>query len=117
MLALVLLAPLDGRQLVALDLARLLDNLGHVAVAPYAFDLGEVRVTLCERLVVLESLSLPRRLDGASLRGVGAPEADVALDWVSGGSKGRIKGSYVVAPAEQVFGVHGPAGTEDPVDD
>lgn len=79
MLALVLLAALDGRQLLALDLAGLLDHLGKVPVPPDAPDLGQVREALDQRVVVLKRLPLLGRLDAAALRRLGAPEADVAL--------------------------------------
>jgi len=81
-LPLVLVAPLDGRQLLALDLARLLDDLGQVPVAPDALDLGHVRVPLHQGVVVLERLPLLGRLDPAPLRRVGAPQPDVALSEV-----------------------------------
>ena len=78
-LPLVLFPPLDGGQLLALDLASLLDHLGLMPVPADAPDLGHVRVPLHQRAVVLERLPLLGRLDPAPFRGVGAPEADVAL--------------------------------------
>jgi hypothetical protein len=50
-----------------------------VAVPPDAPDLGQVRVALQQRVVVLERLPLLGRLDAAALRRAGAPQPDVAL--------------------------------------
>lgn len=76
---LVLLPPLDGRKLLALDLGRLLDHLGQVSVAGDTLDLGHVGISLDQGFVVLERLSLLGRLDAAALRGIGTPQADVTL--------------------------------------
>ncbi len=78
-LPLVLFPPLDGGQLLALDLAGLLDHLGLVPVPADAPDLGHVRVPFHQRAVVLERLPFLGRLDPTTFRRVGAPEADVAL--------------------------------------
>lgn len=76
---LILLTSLDTLDLLSLDLTRLLEHLGHVAVTVDAADLGHVLVPLDQGVVVLEGLSLSGRLDTLSARGVGTPEANVAV--------------------------------------
>lgn len=97
-LPLVLFAPLDGLQLLGLDLSRLLHDLGNVPVSPDAPDLGHVALnsisfvpplhmlsqaglteTVRQGRVVLLGLSLPRRLDSFTLGCVGSPYANVAV--------------------------------------
>ena len=79
MLALVLLPALDRLDLLALDLAGLLDLLRHVSVPADATDLGHVLVALLEGLVVFLLLALRGGFDARSGRGVGAPETHVAV--------------------------------------
>lgn len=96
MLPLVLLAALDGLELLVLDLAGLLDDLWRVTVALDAGNLGHMAVAAYEGVVVLEGLAVASRLDALSLGGICAPEADVA----------------VVGAGEEVLCVGGPFGRE-----
>lgn len=91
-LPLVLLSPLDSLQLLGLDLAGLLDNLGDMSVSLDATDLRHMCISLCQGFAVLQCLSLLRGLDTTSFRGIGAPQSDVA----------------VVGARENVFRVWGP---------
>lgn len=97
MLPLVLPPSLDRTELLLLDLPRLHHLLRHAAMARNAADLRHVLVPCLQRLVVLEFLSLAGTLDAASLVGLRAPEANVA----------------VVAAAEDVLRVRGECGGED----
>lgn len=97
MLPLVLLAALDGLELLVLDLAGLLDDLWRVSVALDAGNLGHVAVAADEGVIVLEGLAVAGGFDSLSLGGVCAPEADVA----------------VVGAGEEVLCVGGPFGGED----
>lgn len=94
---LILVPPLDALDLIALDLTGLLQHLRNVTMTLDAANLGHVLEALDEGLVVLEGLSVPGRLDALALRGVGAPEADVA----------------VVGAGEDVLGIGRPAGGHD----
>ena len=60
MFAFVLGSAFDGRKLIALDLAGLLDHLGQVSVTLDSPDLRHVCVALYQRLVVLHRLPLSR---------------------------------------------------------
>lgn len=104
-LPLVLFSPLDGRQLLALDLARLLDHLGQVPVAADAADLGQVRVPVHQRAVVFERLPLLGRLDTASFGRVRAPQPDITLSYgsVSNDGIGEQMAAYVVASRDEVL--------------
>lgn len=46
MLPFILFPPLDGGELLALDLRRLLHNLGQMPMAPDAADLRKVRISV-----------------------------------------------------------------------
>lgn len=78
-LAFILLLSLDALELVLLNLRRLLDHGGNVAMASDAANLGHVAVALDQGVVVLESLALAGGFDALALRGVGAPQPDVAV--------------------------------------
>ena len=67
MLSDVFLLALDGTKLVSLDVASLLDGLGHVSVSFDPLDLGHVGVASDQGLVVLYLLLLPGRLDAGSV--------------------------------------------------
>ena len=78
-LAHILFASLDGRKLLTLDLTSLLNRLGKVTLAFDAANLGHVRVSLDESLVVLQFGSLACALDSTAVRGLGTPETNIAI--------------------------------------
>lgn len=93
----VLLSALDGRNLLLLDLGRLLDLLRQVTVPGDALDLGHVLVALLERGVVLHLGTFLCTADMGTLGSLRAPETDVA----------------VVGAGKDVAGVGGEADGED----
>ena len=70
MLPFVFYPLLDGSKLLSLDLSSLLDLLRHMPVPLDPLDLRHMAVPLLERIVVLHTLSLSRRLDALPLRGI-----------------------------------------------
>lgn len=88
---------LNRRHLLVLDRARLLHLLRHMAMSPDAANLRHVRIPVHELGVVFQFLALAGGFDAPACRGVGAPEADVA----------------VVGAREEVVVVRGEAGGPD----
>lgn len=78
-LAHVLLASLDGRKLLTLDLTSLLNRLGQVALPLDATDFGHVGVSLDEGLVIFQLAALASALDSTTVRGIGTPEANITI--------------------------------------
>ena len=70
---LVLLLPLDGRELLVLDLLGPFHDLRDMPMALDTPDLGHVAVPFGQSRVVLEGLSLSCGLDALPLGCVGAP--------------------------------------------
>lgn len=79
MLPHVLLASLKSIDLLSLDLTSLLDGSRHMTLASDSLDLGHVRVSLDQSLVVLELRALTGTLDSTAIRRIGTPQADVAV--------------------------------------
>merc|ERR1719449_445449 len=104
MLPLVLLPTLQTPDLLALNLARLLDLLRHVAVAADALDLRHVAVARPQRGVVFEFLALAGGLDPRARRGVRAPQSDVAVVG-SGQDVGVVRREAGREDALHAFGV------------
>lgn len=75
----VILTALNRRQFFSLDLRRLLDGLRHMTLALDSSDLGHVRVSINQSLVVLQLGPLTSTLDSTAVGGIGTPESDVAI--------------------------------------
>jgi hypothetical protein len=66
----IVLSPLNTRELVLLDLTRLLDGLGHMTMALDPSDLWHVSISANKRLIILQLLPLARTLNAATRRGI-----------------------------------------------
>ena len=75
----VILTTLNRRQFFSLNLRCLLNSLRHMTLALDSSDLGHVRVSVNQSLVVLQLGPLASTLDSTAVGGIGTPESDVAI--------------------------------------
>ena len=75
----VLFSALNGGQLLCLDCAGFLDDLGELPMPLDALELGHVLVPLAQHIIVFPLLTLPCSEDSAAVAGIGAPQTDVAV--------------------------------------
>lgn len=75
----IVFTSLNRRQFISLDLSSLLNSLRHMALAFDSPDLGHVRVSVDQGLVVLQLRALTSALDSAAVGSVGTPKSDVAI--------------------------------------
>lgn len=95
----VVFSSLDRSQLFSLDFSSLLNSLRHMTLAFDSPDLGHVRVSVDQSLVILQLRPLTSALDSAAVGSVGTPKSDVSI----------------VRAGENVFVVGGELGGEDTV--